>query len=286
MIFKKLRESLKLSYKVILSLVIFGILLVAYGAFIERGWIEETEYTVEAPGWQGREARLAVLADIHAHPYDGAYLDEVVKRTLALKPDAVLLLGDYMCGRPGNPFISSMEEAEIAEHLKPLTAVPCFAVLGNHDHWHDPAALTAALEGIGIHLMEGRRERLMIDNQPLDIGGIRCLFTFRTPGKVPQPQAGVPMVLLSHTPYGTSFAPRGTLITVSGHLHGGQVCLPGIGALFSIDPHVPLSRTAGAHTLKDGRLEYVSRGVGTSVLPIRLFCRPELLLLRIRGQKE
>lgn len=147
MIFKKLRESLKLSYKVLISLSILVILLVAYGVFIERGWIEETEYTVESPGWQGREARLVVLADIHAHPGDGDYLDEVVKRTLALKPDAVLLLGDYMCGRPGNPFISSMEETEIAEHLKPLAAVPCFAVLGNHDNWHNPAAITAALRG-------------------------------------------------------------------------------------------------------------------------------------------
>ena len=286
MIFKKLRESLKLSYKVLISLSILVILLVAYGVFIERGWIEETEYTVEAPGWQGREARLVVLADIHAHPGDGDYLDDVVKRTLALKPDAVLLLGDYMCGRPGNPFISSMEETEIAEHLKPLAAVPCFAVLGNHDNWHNPAAITAALEGIGIHMVEGKRERVMIDNQPLDIGGIRCMHTFRTPGKLPKPEEGVPMVLLSHTPYGTSFAPRGTLITVAGHLHGGQVCIPGIGAPFSVDPHVPVSRSAGAHTLKNGKLEYVSRGVGTSVLPIRLFCRPELLLLRVRGKGE
>lgn len=284
MIFKKLRESLKLSYKVLISLSILVILLVAYGVFIERGWIEETEYTVESPGWQGREARLVVLADIHAHPGDGDYLDEVVKRTLALKPDAVLLLGDYMCGRPGNPFISSMEETEIAEHLKPLAAVPCFAVLGNHDNWHNPAAITAALEGRHPH--GGRKTREGDDRQPAAGYWRHPLHAHLPyPGKLPKPEEGVPMVLLSHTPYGTSFAPRGTLITVAGHLHGGQVCIPGIGAPFSVDPHVPVSRSAGAHTLKNGRLEYVSRGVGTSVLPIRLFCRPELLLLRIRGKE-
>lgn len=179
-----------------------------------------------------------------------------------------------------------MPAREIAEHLKPLTALPCYAVLGNHDYVHGSAKMRAALQGIGMHMMEGRRERLDIDGAPLDIGGIRCLFTFRTPGRIPQPQKGVPFILLSHSPYGTSFAPQGTLITLSGHTHGGQVRLPFIGAVFSIDSHVPCSRSSGAHVLSGHQLEYVSRGLGSSVLPIRFCCRPELLLLRIRGGKS
>lgn len=135
-------------------------------------------------------------------------------------------------------------------------------------------------------MMEGQRERLSVDGAPLDIGGIRCLYTYRTPGKIPQPQKDAPFILLSHSPYGTCFAPRGTLITVSGHTHGGQVCLPFIGAVFSIDSHVPCSRSSGAHVVSGNRLEYVSRGLGTSVLPIRFCCRPELLLLRVRGGKS
>ncbi|MDO4221733.1 MAG: metallophosphoesterase [Akkermansia sp.] len=286
MFLQKVKEYWRLWHRLFLVMVFLCILLLGYAALVEYHWIEETEYTVQSADWRGREVKLAVLADLHARQGDGAYLDDIVNRTLAMKPDAVLLLGDYMASHPGSRFATSMPAREIADHLKPLTALPCYAVLGNHDYVHGSAKMRAALQGIGMHMMEGRRERLDIDGAPLDIGGIRCLFTFRTPGRIPQPQKGVPFILLSHSPYGTSFAPQGTLITLSGHTHGGQVCLPFIGAVFSIDSHVPCSRSSGAHVLSGHQLEYVSRGLGSSVLPIRFCCRPELLLLRIRGGKS
>ena len=285
MFLRKVREYWRLWCRLFLAMVLLCLLLLTYAAWVEHHWIEETEYTVQSADWQGREARLAVLADFHVRPQDGEYVDEIVRRTLAMKPDAVLLLGDFMASHPGSRFGTSMPAREIAEHLKPLTALPCYAVLGNHDYVHGADKMRSALQELGVHMMEGQRERLVIDGAPLDIGGIRCLYTYRTPGKIPKPQTGVPFILLSHSPYGTCFAPRGTLITVSGHTHGGQVCLPLIGAVFSIDSHVPCSRSSGAHMLSGNRLEYVSRGLGSSVLPIRFCCRPELLLLRIRGGK-
>lgn len=275
-------NSLRLCLRVLCALVAAGILLLLYAAGVESHWVQQTHHTLECPQWHGRPVRLAVLADLHARPGDGPYLDRIVRQTLALNPDAVLLLGDYMASHPGSAIGSSMGAGDIARHLAPLTAVPCFAVLGNHDHSHGAAQVQAALQGVGIRMVEGRRERLDIGGHPLDIGGIRCLFTFRTPGTIPRPEKGVPMVLLSHTPHGTTFAPRGTIVTLSGHMHGGQVCLPFFGPVFSIDKHVPLQRAAGFHTLPGNRPEYVSRGLGTSVLPIRFCCRPELLLLEIK----
>ena len=270
-------------YRLFLVMVGIGLLMLCYAAFIEREWVEETEYTVQSPDWQGREVKIAVLADFHTRPQDGDYLDFIVKRTLAMKPDAIFLLGDFMNSHPGSKFGRSMSAPDIAAHLKPLAALPCYAVLGNHDYTYGSVHMRTALQNIGVHMMESRRERLEIDGAPLDIGGIRCLYTFRTPGRVPRPQPGVPFILLSHSPYGTSFAPRGTLVTLSGHTHGGQVCIPFIGAIFSIDSHVPCSRSSGAHIVGKDKLEYVSRGLGTSVLPIRFSCRPEILLLKIRG---
>lgn len=282
MAFQRFKDYLRLSFRLILVVAGIGLLLLCYAAFVEREWVEETEFVVDAPEWQSREVKLAVLADFHARPCDGDYLDNIVQRTLAMKPDAVLLLGDFMNSHPGSAIGSSMSEQDIAEHLKPLATLPCYAVLGNHDYTYGAKGMCEALEGVGIRMMEGRRERLLVEGSPLDIGGIRCLYTFRSPGRVPQPVKGVPFILLSHSPYGTCFAPRGTLITVSGHTHGGQVCLPFYGAFFSIDSHVPCSRSSGAHVLPGKRLEYVSRGLGTSVLPIRFCCRPEILLLKVR----
>lgn len=277
-----MKRTFLLGCRLVLVLAALGVLLLCYSVFVEREWVEETELTVASADWRGREATFAVLADLHARPQDGDYIDGIVQRTLAMKPDAVFLLGDFMNSHAGSGFGRSMEPQEICERLKPLAALPCYAVLGNHDHSHDADAMRAALQDIGVHMVEGRRERLVVDGAPLDIGGIRCLYTFRTPGRVPHPQTGVPFILLSHSPYGTVFAPRGTLVTLSGHTHGGQVRLPFIGAIFSIDSHVPCSRAAGEHVLKNGQREYVSRGLGTSVLPIRFCCRPEILLLRLQ----
>lgn len=272
--------------RILLLLVIVAVMAFLYGMLVEREWVDETEFVVETPEWQTRDARLAVLADLHARTWDGDYLDSIVRRTLETKPDAVLLLGDFMAGSPQSTLEASMPETEIAEHLKPLASLPCYAVLGNHDYYHNAAAVCAALEGIGVKFVEAQRVRLLIDGLPLDIGGIHSMSQYHELGCVPEPQPGVPLVMLSHSPIGAEHAHPNTLVTLAGHMHGGQLRIPGIGPLFHFDTCVPRSHTAGAHTLQNGQLVYVSRGLGTGSVPIRICCRPELLILIVRQAKQ
>lgn len=257
-----------------------------YGWLIEREWVDETEFVVESPEWRGRDVRMAVLADLHARIQDGDYLDRIVQRTLEMKPDAVLLLGDYMAGSPQSILETSMGETEIAEHLKPLTSLPCYAVLGNHEYHYDASAVKLALERVCVKFVEGQRVRLLIDGLPLDIGSIHNMSHDLGLSQVPEPQPGVPLVLLTHSPVGAEYAHPGTLVTLAGHMHGGQFRIPGVGPVLHFDLCVPREHTAGAFTLPNGQLVYVSRGLGTGSVPIRICCRPELLTLIVRQTKQ
>ncbi len=259
-------------------LILAGVCTVAFMRYIAREDVEQTELPLHLPGWKG-EMRLAVLADIHARPEDGEYVDRLVRQTLGLQPDAILLLGDCLNGH--HP-AAAMPLNELARRLRPLAEKPCYAVLGNHDYYHGAGRIKGMLEGLGITLVEGTRAECRAGEMRLDIGGIRCLYTFNQPGKIPQPREGVPMLLLSHSPMGAAYAPPGTLMVLSGHTHGGQICWPTGRPIHMAGSKTPASYAAGNITVK-GNPCYVSRGLGTSLLPLRLFCRPELLLVRITG---
>ena len=266
---------------VLLALVAF-VGTLGYMRWVARERLELTQHSLTLPQWQGEELCLAVLADIHARPGDGEYLDAVVSRTLAEKPDAVVLLGDFMNGHHAE---DAMPAEELAEHLRPLTALPCFAVLGNHDYYHGAERVRQALQNIGVQFVEGCRAELRVGGAVLDIGGIRCCYTHDTPGTVPQAREGVPLLLLSHTPVGAQYAPPEAALTLAGHSHGGQVCWPTGKPIWMADGKTPAEWAAGLVSVH-GHPCYVTRGIGTSSLPIRFFCPPELFFLRLEGAQR
>ena len=265
-----------------LALLLVALLVYLYAHFVERTWLEVTEVEVPCAEWTSdTPLRLAVLADLHARPGDGEYVDEIVRRTLAAKPDAVLLLGDYLNGHHTE---QGMPVDELEEHLRPLGALPLYAVLGNHDYYHDTVSVRKMLSGIGAQIVEGRAGglpvRLEKDGGKVDIGGIRCLYNFKTPGTVPQPRDGVPLVLLSHSPVGARYAAEGTSFVICGHTHGGQIRWPWGGPVYMADGKTPAEHAYGWKEI-EGHRTYVTRGLGTSILPIRCFCRPELTIFTI-----
>ena len=261
----------------LLLLMFAGVGMLVYMHRVERVAVEVTTVPLEHADWHGEELRLAVLSDIHARRGDGEYLDKVVRLALAEKPHAVLLLGDFLNGHHAE---DAMPAEEMAEHLRPLTALPCFAVLGNHDYYHGAPRVQLALQNIGVQFVEGRRVELQAAGGVLDIGGIRCCYAFDSPGPVPQPREGVPFILLSHTPVGAQYAPEQAVLTLAGHSHGGQVCWPGGSPIWMADGKTPAEWAKGRVSVH-GRPCYITRGIGTSSLPIRFCCPPELLLLRL-----
>lgn len=243
-------------------------------------------YELSLPRWPAAcdGIRVVVLADLHeGSPFNGLdKLEYIVARTQAARPDLILLAGDYVIhGVLGGTFINPDEMVPLLRRLSAPMGV--FAVLGNHDHWFNPAQVTRALERAGIPVLEDAAAPVGAGPCQLWVAGISDLWT--AAHDVRKALASVPhdatVVALTHNPDIFTEIPERVALTIAGHTHGGQVYIPFIGR-----PVVPSrhgQRYAVGHIVEDGRHLFVSSGLGTSILPIRFLVPPEISVLRIRS---
>ncbi len=249
-----------------------------YG-YAEAGKLEVSRPRVQVPKLPARfdGLRVAFLTDLHHGPYtDLPFITSVVRTTLALAPDLILLGGDF-CLRDAK-YIRPCFEV-----LKSLSApLGVFGVLGNHDYAHGEAETRAAMRAAGIEELTNRGVWLRRGGDKLRLAGVDDLWR----GK---PDAGVALgeattndatLLVSHNPdfCETLRDPRVGLV-LSGHTHGGQIRVPGL-----VNPFIPSKYgDKYSHGLVDAPTSrvYVSRGLGATGLPVRYNCPPELTLLTL-----
>lgn len=226
---------------------------------------------------------IAQLSDFHYDSTDaGEVIRSAVERTNQLAPDLIVLTGDYVTV---SPFASrsrvALDSEPCAQILADLHApLGVFGVLGNHDHDSDPRVVSRSLEARGITVLrnfnlriEKRGERFWIAGVDDVLGGGANL------ARTLQGADGF-TVLLAHEPdYADRAASYPVDLQLSGHSHGGQVCLPLVGS-----PYLPpLARKYPRGLRQVGAMKlYTNRGVGTIILPIRFNCPPEITLLTLR----
>ena len=219
--------------------------------------------------------RIGLITDVHHRTVAPA--TEVIRAVSLLTdamPDLVVLGGDYVS------FFDRQYATPVAELLAPLSSAPqgAFAVLGNHDDERDvPAALTAR----GFTVLKDQRTELNVRGERLDIAGIR--FWTRTAGDIARVLKGTggTTILLAHDPRRLVEASAlDVQLVLSGHTHGGQVVMPGIGALAG--RRFPV--LAGTATRENTSM-FVSRGVGTVYVPVRINCPPDVAVLTLRSRQ-
>ena len=242
--------------------------------------LREYFVTADLPALKGR--RIAVISDLHAGaPYiDAAKLDRVVAMTNAARPDLILLTGDYS---GENTFLSdAMSYRTITRHLQGLEApMGVFAVLGNHEA-EDKSDAMRALEQAGIFVLHNFQIVIGTARGPLLLAGIGDREKGdddigRALGRIPQ---GMKALCVTHSPDIFPDLPSTCALTIAGHTHGGQVALPLIGR-----PIVPSrygQRYAAGLVQEGGKTLFVSTGIGTTHLPVRLGVTPEISLLKIQ----
>lgn len=230
-----------------------------------------------------RAVTLAWMTDTHLSGPDNspARMARIVAQVNALKPDLILLGGDYIGDDKGGATYNPVESiAPFAGLRAPLGVL---AVLGNHDatkHWGLSRARWRALFGrIGIRLLDNEAVR----RGPLAVGGLRDIYTGRPdiPGTLGAMDGlgGVP-VLLSHGPDIFPRLPDRRLLTLVGHTHCGQVALPFVGIVY-VPSRYGTRYACGLY--RDGaKTMVVSGGIGTSGLPIRMLSPPDVWLVTIR----
>ena len=225
--------------------------------------------------------RIAHMTDLHVgRVTPEARLDAAVEAVNALQPDVVCLTGDYVSH--SLRYLTRLERA-----LSRLEA-PAFAVYGNHDHWNGADSVGRALSQAGVRMLVNETARLTIRGAPWRLVGLDDPVTKNhdVAAAFRDPDMAVPLVVLSHLAEAThEFATHAPALVLSGHTHGGQVCVPGYGALVT-NCDLDAARVKGLSTHTAGGQTahlHVSAGLGTSPFaPYRFACRPEATLLTMR----
>lgn len=236
----------------------------------DRPQIRRVPLAVER--WDIGPRRIAFLADLHINQVidrDRAYAAvELVRQE---SPDLILLGGDYLDRSPWwrlrfvEQFLVRLQEV----------GVPMAAVLGNHDYaGQDVYRLVASFQRLGIPLLV---------NQSLDVAGVRVLgmddALYGEPS-VPKGAYDRNTLALLHEPDFVDLVPSGPSAVLSGHTHGGQICLP-----FGIAPLLP---PGGRRYVKGlyrvaNRPLYVTAGVGMTGIAARVQCPAEVTIFDVRA---
>ena len=246
-----------------------------HGYVYQRGDLRVTRETIRVSGLAGALSglRIGFLSDLHrSEMVSHEMADAAVRLLLAENTDLIILGGDYVTFGGGR---NRRYVGPAADALAPLSAPHgVFAILGNHD---DDRDMPAALSAKGFTVLRDSRTRLIIKGVPLDLAGIRFWTRRITDIASVVRGASTNLILLAHTP---SRLPEAASLDIplmlSGHTHGGQIVLPGLGAIAARE--FPVVAGSGR---REGTAVFVTRGVGTVYVPIRLNCPPEVAVITL-----
>ena len=218
--------------------------------------------------------KIVQLSDTHHSPLTSLeHIKRTVKVANRLKPDIFLLTGDYVSH--DREYIAPV--ADVLGNLEAKHGI--YACLGNHDHWTDADLVTHLFRGEGINVLINEGFRLETKRGSFWLAGVDDYMAGKTDvgaslrGSFPDELK----LLLAHNPVIFREAARhGIDLTLSGHTHGGQIRLRDTEKNI-----IPRRRKAGLHKLRKSQL-YITRGIGTVVVPMRYQCPPEISLLELK----
>ena len=223
--------------------------------------------------------KIVQLSDFHYLPLTRPYLvKKAISLTNQLKPDLVVLTGDFV-----------WHELDAIYGLTPLLAglnphIGIHAVLGNHDYWLDAEVVASELEKVGIDVMRNETQTISTGGDCFQLIGVDDGWSgkpdlMRSLGEV---DGKTPGILLWHEPDLADQVPQDgrVALQLSGHTHGGQVRLPGKGAL--ILPYLGIKYDCGLYRFERMYL-YTNRGIGIISIPFRFNCRPEITSFILSG---
>jgi predicted MPP superfamily phosphohydrolase len=219
------------------------------------------------------------ISDMHVDMSEPA-MKHLIELIAGLHYDLCVLTGDYR-GDTFGPFEASLEGVErVRSHL----SGPIYGVLGNHD----TIKMVPGLEAMGIRMLLNECEAIAREDQRIYLAGVDDAHFYRMDNLEKASQLipdGAFSILLSHTPeiYRQAAHARFNLM-LSGHTHGGQICLPG-SIPITLESALPRRMGAGAWRYND-MIGYTSVGAGSSIIPVRLNCPPEITLHCLHREGE
>lgn len=293
----------KLILRISIALLTIALLLgaaLAYAYYIEPRRLVVTEATLIVPHFSPalNGLKIVAISDIHggSNHVTEERLQELVHLANAQNPDLIVLLGDYISESAGfrrsdlekpegtDRTSIRMPVATIAENLKNLQAkYGVFAVIGNHDWWHNQTKIRNEFERVGIRFLENEVQAIPIGDETLWVWGIEDFWKHRRPVPTQQSfdQVAVKqnIVAITHNPDSLLHAPEGFSLMLAGHSHGGQVNFP----IYGPHPWVNDRRFMKGPAVVDGKHIFVTSGVGCTGPQIRFRVPPEIAVLTLNS---
>lgn len=278
-------------------LILLPILILAVIAFLyyENNAIGITRYKLSSAKLpEGFDSyRIVQLTDLHSKAF-GKEQGSITRKVKKLKPDLIVVTGDLVDSRRYNAETSLMLMRKMTE------LAPVYYVTGNHEWGSRFPALAKGLRELGVHVMRNANEIVKVGDGEIRIVGVDDpTFNHKADGDVDRINEHIAAaldgvdrsqerytILLSHRPeLFAEYVKNNFDLTFSGHAHGGQVRLPFLGGLVAPGQGFLPKYDGGKYTEGDATM-IVSRGLGNSIIPQRLFNRPEVVLVELMAGEQ
>lgn len=262
-------------------LLILILLLAFWSFFVEPNLLTMNNVTIKDNELKG--LKVVLISDLHAKAYQKKKLLRVVEKVNEQKPDIILNTGDFVSADYKE---IAMPIEKIAEELSGLKSkYGSYAVLGNHDWWEGGEKIERELEKNGTVVLGNENTYIKVNNKKIYIVGVEDMTTRNINLGKALKNVSSPAILITHSPdlFPLITKPSNQRLTgkvnlvLAGHTHGGQVVLPLIGPV--IVPSAFDKKYVYGMIEENGKKMFVTRGIGTSILPIRFNCIPQIVVI-------
>jgi uncharacterized protein len=271
-----------------ISLIAILLLCMSWGFFIEPNMLLVNRVNLKIPNWpeSRRGYKILFIGDLHTgSPFNHENkVKSLVKLANKENVDIVLSAGDYViCRVVEGKFIPTKITAKILSEIKSKQGF--ITVLGNHDWWKDGFRTKKELEENGFIVLENEAVNIANKNEkPIWITGLadnnERIVDIKKTLKQVKPEE--PVIMLTHEPDIFPQLPNLVSLTLAGHTHGGQIRLPFIGGIFTASIYG--NKYAKGYIAENSKQMFVTSGIGTSILPVRFLCPPEIVVLTLNSK--
>lgn len=266
-----------------ICIVLLGIasLCLLYGFLIEPKRLVVRNILIQSEHIQS-PYKVVLLSDIHigGMHITARRVAKIVDKINDLRPDIVLIPGDFVNGHDPRVSHSRAFNDEIALGISHLSAIQSvqgtFATIGNHDVWYDAGFIEAALTQNGVSVLANKAQ---IIDEHICLVGLADHTTQTEDISVFSNCKNKAIIALMHSPDSFQYLRPGIALAVAGHTHGGQINLPLIGRRVTATNSG--NKYAYGLVKVNGVLAFVTAGIGTSILPARFRAPPELVLIEL-----